>query len=79
MKILELYKRFLREEYKNNVKKMIEAEDGLIFTQNNIIDCFCGGYIRPRTLEEATKQLKRYMQDNKQYCLFYDMETGKFI
>ena len=66
--VIEIDKRFLKEDYNNNIKKCVVAGDFLEWTPEKIKSAF--------NFNNGTiKDLKRYMRDNKCYCLFLDSDT----
>ena len=72
MKIIELDKRFCREEYGGNYQRMIEEEDGVIFDDERIRNAFSGGH-------GTGKDLMRFINDNRIFARYYDMENHKYI
>lgn len=74
MKIIDIDRVFVRQFYNGNVKKAIEAHDGVIFTEANIIKAFCGS-----TIEEAKRRLARFIRDNKCYAYYYDYDKQCFL
>ena len=72
MMILELDKKYCREQYKGNKKQMIEQQDGLIWDDERIRHAFSFGH-------GTEKDLRRYINDNKCYAWFYDMQKQCYI
>ena len=72
MKILELSCKYAKEFYNNNYQKMIIKNDGELYDDNRIRKAFNFGF---GTIED----FKRYMENNKQYCRFYDIENKRYI
>lgn len=72
MKILELSKSYCSKEYDGNFQKMIDEEDGVIYDDYRIKKAYNRGNGTP-------KDFKRYMENNRKYCLYYDMENHMFI
>lgn len=64
MKILELSKNYCKKYYNGNYEEMIKEKDGIIWNSNK---------------NTTEKQLKRYIEDNKVFCKFYDLKNEKFI
>lgn len=72
MKIIELSRSYCRKEYGGNFQKMIEAEDGLLFDDETIRRAFSGG-------RGTEKDLERYIEANRPFVRFYDIEKHKYI
>ena len=72
MQILEISKKYLKEQYNGDIIALIQNKDGLIFDDNKIKKCFNFG-------NGTTEDFKRYMQDNKAYCKFFDLNNLIFI
>ena len=72
MKILEISKKYLREFYNNNIQKIIEEKDGIIFNDYTIKQTFKNGH-------GTVKDLKQFIENNRAYCHYYDLINKKFI
>lgn len=72
MRILELDKGYCRREYNGKYQPMIDAEDGVIFDDERIRHAFAFG-------NGTTKDMKRYMNDNRNYARFYDLDRREFV
>lgn len=72
MAILELYRRFCREEYNGNFDKMVEEKDGIIFDDERIKRAFNFG-------NGTAEDMKKHMRNNNMYCRYYDMESHTYI
>lgn len=72
MKIIELDKRYCRECYGGDFKKMLRAGDGLVFDDARIKSAFAFG-------RGTAEDMRRYMRDNAVYARFYDAEKQCFI
>lgn len=64
--ILEISKSYCDKFYSGDIKKVIEEKDGILWTPERIRAAFSGGY-------GTEKDLKRYMNDNKQYVIFVEI------
>lgn len=71
MKILEISKKYLKNAYNNNLLEAIAKKDGVLFTNNNLIMCFCGV---GGTFEDAQERFKKYLKDNSVFNIYYDLE-----
>lgn len=72
MKIIELDRNYCREHYNGNYSKMIENEDGVIFDDNTIKLAF--------NFHNGTNEhLKCHIENNRQYCRYYDLENNKYV
>lgn len=66
---IEANKKYLREEYNNNIKKYIETENFYCWWyQEKIQKAFNFG-------KGTMKDFERYMNDNKCYCIFKEIEV----
>ena len=63
--IIEIDKRLLSEIYNGNIKKAVAAGDYKRWTHDSIKNAFNFG-------NGTEKDLKRYMEDNKKYCVFME-------
>lgn len=72
MNILELYKRHCKEIYGGSYEKMIEAKDGVLFTEEVVKSTFNFG-------NGTEKDLKKHIENNRCFCRYFDLDTGKFI
>ncbi len=64
--ILEFDRATLRTEYHGNIKAMEQAGDFLDWTPARIKHAFNFG-------NGTEKDLRRYMKDNKQFCIFKEV------
>ena len=72
MKILELDRKEAREIYNNNYKKMIAQNDGVLYDDERIKKAFNFG-------RGTINDLQRYINNNRQYCRYYDIEDKRYI
>lgn len=72
MKILELDRKEAREIYNNNYKKMISQNDGVLYDDERIKKAFNFG-------RGTINDLQRYINNNRQYCRYYDIEDKRYI
>lgn len=63
MVVLEIGKGYLRKEYNNNIKQALLNRDYLVWDKDRIKHAFNFG-------NGTEKDLKRYVKDNRQYCIF---------
>lgn len=72
--IIEVCKKgdpYLKQYYNNDPLAMVKAEDGLSWDAERIRSAFNFGH-------GTEKDLRRYIADNKRFCMFYDTEKGAF-
>lgn len=72
--IIEVCKKgdpYLKQYYNNDPLAMVKAGDGLFWDAERIRSAFSFGH-------GTEKDLKRYMSDNKRFCMFYDTEKCAF-
>lgn len=72
MKILELDRKQARELYNNNYKKMIAQNDGVLYDDERIKKAFNFG-------RGTINELQKYINNNRQYCRYYDIEDKRYI
>lgn len=72
MRILELDKKYCREYYNGKYQPMIDAEDGVIYDDERIRHAFAFG-------KGTEKDMQRYMNDNRKYARFFDLDRREFI
>lgn len=72
MKVLELSRKYIAKEYNGNEVEAIHAMDGIIFDNTQIKNTFNAG-------RGTEKHFKEYMENNRPYCLYFDMEKQCFI
>lgn len=72
MMVYELCRKDLREEFKNDAKKMIRGKMYILWDEERVKHAFNFG-------NGTMKDFKRYMKDNKIYCRYYDAESKSFI
>lgn len=72
MKILEIDKKYCKKYYNNDYKTCIEELDGVLYDDNIIKRTFNFG-------NGTVEDLKRYIECNRKYCRYYNLETQKFI
>ena len=70
--IIEIDRKWLREEYNGNLKQLIKAEEYLDWTPERIKRAFAFGY---GTIDD----LYKYIDNNRRYAIFYDTETQRNI
>ena len=77
MKILELDRKEAREIYNNNYKKMIAQNDGVLktFTEDQLFRIKKAFNFGRGTIND----LQRYINNNRQYCRYYDIEDKRYI
>ena len=63
---------YLVRHYHNNPAEMVKAGDGIVWTADKIRSAFNFG-------NGTEKDLRRYIENNKCFCAFYDTEKGTFI
>lgn len=72
MQVIELSKSYCNEFYNGNFNEMIEKKDGNIFDDEKIKKAF--------NFNNGTKKdFKSYMENNKQYCKYYDLVNRQYI
>ena len=72
MEVLELSKNYCERFYNGDFDKMIKEKDGIIFDNKTIKSAFNFGKGRK-------KDFKRYMENNKIFCKYYDLKNKKYI
>ena len=72
MKSIELSKKYCMNCYGGNYDEMIKNQDGIIFDDEMIRKAFKHG-------SGGSKDFKEYMQWNRPFCRYYDLENQKYI
>lgn len=72
MKVLEMSKKYVEEYYNNNFYEAIKNLDGVLFDDLTIKAAFRNG-------SGKVSDLKRYINNNRLLCKYYDLKSGKFI
>lgn len=72
MNIIELDKKFCKEDYNGNYEEMIKAKDGVIFTDEVVKSAFNFG-------NGTEKDLKKHIENNRCFCKYYDLDKKQFI
>ena len=72
MQILEISKDYLREFYNGDISLLIGCKDGVIYDDERIKNAFNFG-------NGSISDFKRYMNNNKIFCYFYDLENSKML
>lgn len=65
--IFEIDKDYLKEVYNNDIAEAIKQRDGMFWTDEAIKGAFKQG-------NGTEADLKNYMECNKRYCIFVDVE-----
>lgn len=65
--IWEIAKDYLKEYYNNDIAEAIKQRDGMFWTDERIKGAFKQG-------GGTESDLKAYMENNKKYCIFVDLE-----
>lgn len=72
MKVLEISKDYLKECYDGDISLLIGCKDGVIYDDERIKNTFnCGN--------GTISDFKRYLNDNKKFCYYYDLENNKIL
>lgn len=72
MQVLEISKRYLKRCYNGDYKSLINNRDGVLFTDGTIKNAFANGH-------GTYSDLYRYIESNREFCKYYDIENEKFI
>lgn len=72
MKVLEIDKKDLKEIYDGDISLYIGCKDGVIYDDERIKNAFNFG-------NGTILDFKRYMNSNKIFCYFYDLENNKML
>lgn len=72
MKVLEIDKKYLKEVYDGDISLCIDCKDGVIYDDERIKNAFNLG-------NGTISDFKRYMNNNKIFCYFYDLENNKML
>lgn len=72
MQILEISKDYLREFYNGDISLLIGCKDGVIYDDERIKNAFNFG-------NGTIPDFERYMNNNKIFCYFYDLENNKML
>ena len=73
--IIEVCKKndpYLKQHYHNNPLEMVQAMDGLLWTPDRIKSAFSFG-------NGTEKDLREYMDNNRKFCAFYDIDKECFV
>lgn len=69
MQVLEISKDYLKKFYNGNISSLIECKDGLIYDDKRIKKAFKRG-------NGTISDFKRYLNNNKRFCYYYDLENN---
>jgi len=72
MKIIELSRKVCRDYYGGNYNDMITLNDGVIFDDETIRKAFNFG-------AGTVEHFKEYMQNNRTFCRYYDIENRRYL
>lgn len=72
MKVLEMSKKYVKAYYNNNFYEAIKNLDGVLFDDPTIKATFKNG-------SGKVSDLKRYINNNRLSCKYYDLISKKFI
>lgn len=72
MQILEVSKNYLCKYYDNDLDLCIRCKDGVIWNKYKIQKAFKLG-------KGKISDFKNYMNNNKKYCYYYDLENNKIL
>jgi len=72
MRILELDRKYCDKEYNGKFEKMINEKDGVIFDDYTVKRAFNFG-------NGKTDDLKSYINDNRNYCKYYDLDNMVYV
>ena len=69
MQVLEISKDYLKKFYNGNISLIIECKDGVIYDDKRIKNAFNRG-------NGTISDFKRYLNNNKRFCYYYDLENN---
>lgn len=72
MRIIELSRSYCRTEYNGDFQAMIDELDGIVFDDETTRRAFAFG-------KGTEKDLQRYINDNRKFCKYYDLEKQCYI
>lgn len=72
MEIIEISKKYLKKFYNNDISLIIGCKDGIVFNDELIKKAFNRG-------NGTILDFKRYMNNNKIFCYYYDLENNKML
>lgn len=72
MRIAEIGRDYLRKEYGGNRAAVLAAGDYLLFDDDRIRHAFNFG-------AGTAADMRRWMKDNKTYCIYYDLDARTYI
>lgn len=72
MQILEISKKYLKDVYNGDISLCIGCKDGLVFDEKMIKNAFNFG-------NGTILDFKKYLNDNKKFCYYYDLENNKML
>lgn len=70
--ILELSKNYCKKEYDGDYNKMIDKMDGVLYDDETIKQTFNFG-------NGSFKDLMNYINNNREYAKYYDLNKKKYI
>lgn len=77
MKILIIDKGYINEYYNGNKDKAVQARDGVIISDDNILNAFCA--TATPDMKKALQNFRRYLSDNKSSQVAYNLEKQCYI
>ena len=72
MQVLEISKDYLKKFYNGNISLIIECKDGVIYDDKRIKNAFNRG-------NGTDSDFKRYLNNNKTFCYYYDLENNTIL
>lgn len=72
MQVLEISKDYLKKFYNGNISLLIECKDGVIYDNKRIKNAFNNG-------SGTISDFKRYLNNNKRFCYYYDLENNTIL
>ena len=72
MRIAEIGRDYLRKEYDGNRAAVLAAGDYLLFDDERTRRAFNFG-------AGTAADLRRHIQNNRKYCVYYDFDTRQYI
>ena len=72
MQVLEISKDYLKKIYNGNISLLIECKDGVIYDDKRIKNAFNYG-------NGTASDFKRYLNNNKRFCYYYDLENNTIL
>ena len=72
MQVLEINKDYLKKFYDGNISLLIECKDGVIYDDKRIKNAFNRG-------NGTISDFKRYLNNNKRFCYYYNLENNTIL